>query len=168
MTVGGSGNLCVKLESYCGQSTAECIAASACDADVDMIVEGCTSVCNTAADCPQRAAPLTDWTCEGGICKRPSDVFGPLPGGSSPVEYYCDQFQNVINLCNDGLTIDFTNFTVPSPPFVDCFASQTTTGNASGSTRGSSPRSCRGIPRSGHTQVLQSMFDYASISIIYA
>ncbi len=133
MAVGGSGNLCVKLESYCGVSTAECIAPSACDADLDLIVEGCTSVCNTAADCPQRAAPLADWTCEGGICKRPSDVFGPLPGGSNPVEYYCDQFQNVINLCNDGLTIDFTNFTVPSPPFVDCFASQTTTGNASGS-----------------------------------
>ena len=132
MPVGGSGNLCVKLEAYCGVSTAECIGPSACDADVDMIVEGCTSACTTAADCPQRAAPLPDWTCEGGICKRPGDVYGPLPGGSSPVEYYCDASQNVINLCNDGLTIDFTNFTVPSPPAVDCFAPQTTTGGATG------------------------------------
>ena len=130
MAVGSPAqNVCVKLEAYCGVDPSVCIAPSACDADLDLIVEGCTSVCSTAADCPQRAAPLGDWTCEAGICKRPADVFGPLPGGYTPPEYYCDQFGSPINLCNDGLTVDFNNFTTPSPPAVDCGAPQTTPGS---------------------------------------
>jgi hypothetical protein len=123
-------NVCVKDEAPCGPGdTSACIAAAACDTSASLVVDGCTSTCNTAADCPQRAAPLAPWTCDaGGICRRPADVYGPLPNGSAPAQYACNASSVVVNVCNDAQHIDFTQFTVPAPPAVSCSATTTTAG----------------------------------------
>ncbi len=114
-------NICVKAEAYCGQGSpaSVCIAPAACDTSTtQLLVSSCTLACNSAADCPQRAAGLAPWTCNG-ICQRPGDVYGPLEGGA-PAEYYCNASNQVINLCNDAQHIDFTQFTIPNPPQVNC------------------------------------------------
>lgn len=80
MLVGGQ-NVCVKAEAPCSAvDSSACIAPAACDESPTLVVGGCTLACNSAADCPQRAAGLAPWTCNG-LCRRPSDVFGPLAGG---------------------------------------------------------------------------------------
>ena len=57
------------------------------------------------------------WTCDGGgICRRPGDVYGPLPGGYTPTEWHCDASQNPAVLCNDAQHMNFTQFTVPAAP----------------------------------------------------
>jgi hypothetical protein len=120
--------VCVKVEADCASNTNACIAMSACD--MTTLVSSCTSVCTTAADCPQRAVPLAPWTCDtGGICRRPADVYGPIGQGVG-AEYACSG-QNVVNVCNDAQHIDFTQFTIPTPPTVNC-SMQTTTAGVSG------------------------------------
>jgi hypothetical protein len=123
--------VCVKAEAPCDSTnTSACIAMSACDLTTQMVVGGCTLACSSAADCPQRAAPLTPWTCDGGgICRRPADVFGPLDE-QSDAEYACNASSVVVNVCNDAQHIDFTQFTIPSPPTVTCGATMTTPGVA--------------------------------------
>jgi len=120
--------VCVKAEAYCNaQQTTDCIAPAACDETTKMIIGGCTLACNTAADCPRRAAGLPAWTCNG-LCRRPSDVSGSLPGGYTPAQYACNAFNQVINLCNDGLHINFDTFTIPPNPSVNCNSLNTTDG----------------------------------------
>jgi hypothetical protein len=53
---------------------------------------------------------------------------GSLPGGYSPVEYFCDANLNPVALCNDAQHIDFDQFVVPAPPAVNCNATTTTPG----------------------------------------
>jgi hypothetical protein len=128
-------DVCAKLEAPCdGSTNAACVVQAACDTtDPDLIIWGCTAVCDTAADCPQRALPLSPWTCDG-LCRRPPDVYGPLPGGSSPTEWHCDASQNGVNLCGDAQHIDFVGFTIPQPPSpIDCGSQFTTTGAANDS-----------------------------------
>jgi hypothetical protein len=129
----GVGNpsvrVCVKAAAYCasGDATA-CIAPSACDLSGNLIVGGCTLACSSASDCPQRAAPLAPWSCDG-LCRRPADVVGSLPGGYSPVEYFCDGSGQPVALCNDAQHMNFDQFTVPNPPAVNCNSNQTTLGS---------------------------------------
>jgi hypothetical protein len=128
-----STDVCVKVEAMCTDTDAsECVVSSACDTSPSLILGGCTQACDTAADCPQRAAGLAAWTCDG-LCRRPADVYGSLPGGWTPVEYHCDAGLNTVNLCNDAQHIDFDGFTIPAPPNADCFSSLTTTGSANDS-----------------------------------
>jgi hypothetical protein len=128
MMVAGQ-SVCVKAEAYCGADPNVCVVPAACDSSTtQLIVSSCTLACSSAADCPQRAAPLAPWTCNG-TCQRPADVYGPLEGGQ-PAEYACNAAQNVVNVCNDGQHIDFTQFTIPNPPAVNCAAQMTTQGVA--------------------------------------
>ena len=121
-------NVCVKAAAYCDSGNAgDCVVPAACDLSPNMIIGGCTLVCDSASDCPRRAAPLAGWTCDG-LCRRPSDIYGSLPGGYTPVEYHCDAALQPVALCNDGQHIDFDKFVVPSPPPVDCGSNQTTPG----------------------------------------
>lgn len=122
-------SVCVKAEAPCSaQDPSACIAPSACDEALPLIVSGCTLVCNSAADCPQRAAGLSPWTCLGGLCKRPPDVYGPLEGGATPAQYACDANSQPVNVCNDGQHIDFATFSIPNPPVVNCNSPMTTSG----------------------------------------
>jgi hypothetical protein len=127
----GSNNVrvCVKAEAPCSTADASaCIAPSACDVSLTLVVGGCTLTCSSASDCPQRAETLTPWTCDGGgICRRPPDVYGPLPTGVE-AQYACDAAQAVVNVCNDGLHIDLASGNVPAPPPVSCTATMTTYG----------------------------------------
>jgi hypothetical protein len=134
MTVSGQ-NVCVKAEAPCAMGdTAACIAPAACDTSAQMVVGGCTTVCNSAADCPQRAAGLSPWTCDaGGICRRPSDVYGPLQNGATPAQYACDAAGTTVNVCNDDQHIDYTAFDIPPDPVVSCTATTTTAGIATDS-----------------------------------
>jgi len=121
-------NVCVKAEALCDQgNTASCIVPSACDLSPSLILGGCTLACNTAADCPQRAIPLAPWSCDG-LCRRPADVYGPLPGGYQPTEWHCDPYSNPVVLCNDAQHIDFVGFTIPATPNVNCQSTMTTQG----------------------------------------
>lgn len=122
-----SGNkVCVKTSADCAENNAQC--AGQCDSS--LIVSSCTMPCASAADCPQRALALPSWTCDG-QCRRPGDVFGPLPGGYEPAQWVCNLDSSVVNVCGDGLHIDFDNFSQPAPPAVNC-ASPTTTDGAPG------------------------------------
>lgn len=104
--------ICVRAEQFCGNSTCTSLLC-----DQSGLVDSCTLSCSSANDCPQRALPLTAWSCNG-TCKRPSDVFGPLAQGD-PAEYACSGNTKVV-LCNDSLHIDFNQFTVPNPPNYSC------------------------------------------------
>lgn len=122
--------VCAKAAAACDSSDpSACIAPAACDEGLANIVSGCTLACNTAADCPVRAAGLPAWTCDG-LCRRPADVYGPLAGGER-ASYACNASQTVVSVCNDGQHMDFSAFTVPSPPVVDCMATMTTDGPVS-------------------------------------
>lgn len=122
--------VCIKAEAYCDAgNTAACVVPAACDT-TSLIVGACTLGCNTGADCPQRASLLEPWSCNGGLCERPSDVFGPLPGGSTPTQWHCDQNGNPVNLCNDAQHMDFQAFSIPSPPAVNCASPVTFDGAA--------------------------------------
>jgi len=119
--------VCIKLEADCAADTSQCVVPAACDNSASLVVSSCTIACNTAADCPQRAAGLPAWTCDG-LCRRPSDVYGPLPGGYAPAQWACNASANVVNVCNDGLHIDFASFTQPNAPSVSCASPSTTDG----------------------------------------
>jgi hypothetical protein len=94
----------------------------------------CTTKCSSAADCPQRAAGLASWTCDTtGICRRPADVYGPLPTDFTPAQYACNAKGATVNVCNDAQHIDFTVFDIPTPPAVSCSAKTTTSGTATDS-----------------------------------
>ncbi|MSP25853.1 MAG: hypothetical protein EXR75_11975 [Myxococcales bacterium] len=122
--------VCVKAAAYCeGGSAADCIAPAACDLSPNLIIGGCTLSCDSASDCPRRAAPLPAWSCDG-LCRRPAGVYGSLPGGYTPVEYHCDANLQPVALCNDAQHIDFDKFIVPQLPAVDCNSNQTTPGIA--------------------------------------
>jgi hypothetical protein len=120
-------DVCVQANAECSSDAARCIVSSACDAS--LLVSGCTLACDTAADCPVRAAGMAPWTCDG-LCRRPADVWGPLPGGWQPSEWYCDGASQPVNLCGDGLHVDFDAFTIPAAPAVDCGAATSTPGVA--------------------------------------
>lgn len=124
----GGQKVCAKAEAYCdsGDSSA-CVVPAACDLSPNMILGGCTTVCNTAADCPRRANGFAPWTCDG-ICRRPGDVYGPLGNGYKPAQYYCNASSQVVNLCNDAQHIDFDAFTIPPNPPVNCTSGVTTDG----------------------------------------
>lgn len=108
-----SQKVCVKAEQYCGGG--QTCTSLLCD--TGMLVSSCTLSCSSAADCPQRALPLTPWTCSG-TCKRPADVVGPLAQGE-PAEYACNG-NTKVNLCNDAQHIDFDAFTIPNMPAYSC------------------------------------------------
>lgn len=109
--------VCVKAEAYCNTGdTAACLGSSFCDTTQQMIVPGCTTSCTTAAECPQRALALPQWTCDGLLCRRPNDIQGSLEGGYLPAPYYCDNSNQAINMCGDGLHMNFNDFSIPSPP----------------------------------------------------
>jgi len=127
-----SVSVCVKAEVPCDTDTSGCIAAAACDTSATLVVASCTLACTTASDCPQRAAGFDAWTCDG-LCRRPPDVYGPLPQGSTPAQYACDGSGTVVNLCNDAQHIDFVAFDIPGPPAVSCSATTTTAGIATDS-----------------------------------
>lgn len=127
MAVAGQ-RVCVQAEAYCGGG--QLCAGALCD-DVNLIAAGCTLPCSSGADCPLRAPGLPVWTCSGGICYRPADVFGPLPSGAA-AEYACDLATGAaVNLCNDGLTINGG-----APPAVDC------SGGATSATPGAPGEKC--------------------------
>ncbi len=109
--------VCIKASAACDVNTNDCIVPAACD--TTMLVSSCTLACSTAADCPRRSVELTPWTCNG-ICKRPPDIFGPLAGGTFPAQWACDPLDNVVNICGDGLHVDFGNATIPAPPSFSC------------------------------------------------
>jgi hypothetical protein len=128
MAVGGQ-SVCVKAEAPCSaQDASECIVPAACDESASLIVSGCTTVCSSASDCPRRATGFPTWSCQSGICKRPSDVLGPLEGGYAPAQYACNAQGQPVNLCNDNQHINFGAFTIPAPPFVNCSSPVTTDG----------------------------------------
>jgi hypothetical protein len=121
-------NVCARVAAPCDSNGSACIAPAACDASFGLLVASCTAACSTAADCPQRAPGLPPWTCDG-LCRRPSDVLGPLPGGSTPTQYACNSGGAPVNLCNDGQHIDFQAFDIPKPPAVNCSSPVTTSGS---------------------------------------
>lgn len=121
----GNTKVCVRLAADCAADTSQCMSAQACD--TSLVVSSCTMPCSSSADCPQRAAGLPAWTCDG-FCRRPPDVYGPLPGGTEPAQWACNFQSQVVNVCNDGLHIDFDAFTQPPAPAVSCAASSTTDG----------------------------------------
>jgi hypothetical protein len=128
MAVGGQ-NVCVKAEAPCSaQDASACIVPAACDESPSLIVGGCTLVCASASDCPRRAAGLPSWSCQSGVCRRPSDVLGPLEGGYAPAQYACNAQGQPVNLCNDNQHINFSAFTIPGPPAVNCASPTTTDG----------------------------------------
>lgn len=120
--------VCVKAEAPCSSADTSLCAIDYCDESPEMYVGGCTLPCNTASDCPQRASVLEPWVCSGGGCFRPSDVFGPLEGGSTPAQYVNDCQGQVVNVCNDGFHIDYNAFSFPNPPAAACGATTTTSG----------------------------------------
>jgi hypothetical protein len=130
--------VCVKAEALCDSSdTSACVGPAFCDSTAQMLVSGCTTECASASDCPQRAAGLSPWTCDlasGGLCRRPPDVYGPLPNGFTPAQYTCNLASEEVNVCNDSLHLDFTAGTSPAPPAgVVCGAAMTTPGSATDS-----------------------------------
>jgi hypothetical protein len=108
--------VCVRAEQYCGQGGMTCTSLLC---DQSGLVDSCTLSCGSASDCPQRALPLAGWTCAGNVCKRPADVWGPL-GQAEPAEYACSPQNAKVNLCNDTLHIDFSQFTIPNAPAYNC------------------------------------------------
>ncbi|MFO0556060.1 MAG: hypothetical protein U0271_47215 [Polyangiaceae bacterium] len=122
-------NVCVRASADCAADTSQCVAPAACDTSATLVVSSCTLACSSALDCPQRALGLTPWSCDaGGICRRPADVYGPLPGGFEPAQWACNAASQVVNVCNDGLHIDFDTFTQPAAPAVNCNSPTTTDG----------------------------------------
>jgi hypothetical protein len=121
-------SVCVKAEAPCSpQDASACVAPSACDTSPTLIVGGCTTTCSSAADCPRRANGLPPWSCDG-LCRRPSDVLGPIEGGAKPAQYACNAQSQPANLCNDNQHIDFDAFSIPNPPAVNCNSPTTTDG----------------------------------------
>lgn len=119
MAVSGQ-RVCIKAEAEADQCSPvgpnkKCIVPAACDDTI--LVSSCTLACDSAADCPQRAAGLAPWNCDG-LCRRPDDVTGPLPGGTA-AEYACLGNQ-VVNLCNDAQHMNFATFSLPNPPQLQC------------------------------------------------
>ncbi len=123
----GNTDVCVRLAADCAANASQCVDPSACDSSPNLVVSSCTMFCGAASDCPQRALPLPAWTCDG-LCRRPGDVYGPLPGGFAPAQWACNAASQVVNVCGDGLHIDFASFSQPSPPAVSCASPVTTDG----------------------------------------
>jgi hypothetical protein len=124
----GGTSVCAKLEVPCtDQDASACIAPTLCDSK-NQVISGCTATCNTAADCPQRAAGFPPWTCDGTVCRRPSDVFGSFGGNVTPAQYACNASNQPVSLCNDAQHINYDTFTIPNPPPVDCQDQFTTSG----------------------------------------
>jgi len=119
--------MCVKVAVYCGDDASVC-AGGAGYCDGSMWISSCTIPCSTANDCPQRATALGDtWKCTNGFCRRPGDVYGPIPG-DEPTEYLCIGANQVRNVCHDGINTDLDAWYTPNPPYVSCSADRTTQG----------------------------------------
>jgi len=117
MAAGLPQKVCIKYETACGADIADC-RPGVCD--TTLVLPGCTGSCDSAADCPKRAAGLPAWTCDAsGICRRPPDVFGPL-GQSMSAAYACDALGMAANLCDDGQHINLATLSVPPPPALSC------------------------------------------------
>ena len=56
--------------------------------------------------------------------------FGCQVSDLGPAQWACNLSSTVVNVCNDGQHIDFQNFTIPSPPSVNCSSPVTTDGLA--------------------------------------
>jgi type II secretory pathway pseudopilin PulG len=125
--------VCVRAEAPCDAADTSLCAIDYCDLSAGMLVGGCTLPCSSASDCPQRASVLEPWTCSGGGCFRPSDVFGPVEGGATPAQYVNDCQGTVQNVCNDNFHIDFNAFSFPNPPAAQCGAATATPGIATDS-----------------------------------
>lgn len=133
MNVAGQ-KVCAKTNIYCGEGGAsQCIAQDAClpggpSAGQSMVADSCTVVCTSSLDCPQRAQGLDPWLCQGGLCKRPKDIFGPQAGGET-AEYVCAESPpNTIlsaSLCGDSFRWDrfAGRLSEQPPPFSgqDCY-----------------------------------------------
>ena len=130
--------VCVKAEAPCSATnTSACIAATACDTSSSLVVSGCTLACSTGSDCPQRAAAFAPWICDAtGICRRPPDVYGPLPNGARPAQYACDGSGQVVNVCNDAQHIDYEALDVPPAPALSCPSTMTRLGHRDRLVRG--------------------------------
>ena len=129
MPIGGQ-RVCIKAEAEADScqplgANKKCVVPAACDDTI--LVVSCTLACDTAADCPRRAKGLSPWTCDG-LCRRPQDVVGPLPGGA-PAEYACYGGQ-VVSLCNDAQHMNFATFSLPSPPPIQCPVNVSVPGSA--------------------------------------
>jgi len=105
----GGTRVCLRLDKDCGVGS-DC-AGQICD-NQTLIVNGCTMQCSSAYDCPQRPSNLPMWSCEGGVCFRPGDVFGPA-SKTEITSWACNAQGTPVNVCNDGLTFD-------SPPTLTC------------------------------------------------
>lgn len=77
----GGTFVCVNIEHSCS-------SASQCETGICLSVQGCTSSCRTAADCPRRFSFLPQYTCavafgsSGPICVPPADIAGGDPIGA--------------------------------------------------------------------------------------
>lgn len=124
MALGGE-KVCAKVNIYCGEDVPNrCITPAACiPADhssspgPNMVAASCSIACDSHADCPQRAPGLEPWICQG-VCKRPSDLYGPQPGGET-AEYVCSDSFDPVSLCGDSLRWDFSSGgpSGTAPPF---------------------------------------------------
>ncbi len=100
LPIGGT-RVCVRLDVPCANEY-DC-AGLACDPS--LIVSGCSMSCTSSLDCPQRPSHLPKWSCSGGYCYRPGDVFGPASKDMT-TSWACNGQGLPVNVCADGLTFD--------------------------------------------------------------
>lgn len=95
----GGMHVCVDIEKPCA-------GASDCLTGLCLSVQGCTSTCRTAADCPRRFPGLPAYSCEvafgssSPICVPPDDVVGNQAHGD-----VCE-YDGSFNLCRSGVCND--------------------------------------------------------------
>lgn len=99
-TRAGGMKICAEIEKPCTATGTECVTGL-CDPTL-----GCTSTCDSAADCPRRgtAFGVTPYTCEfnagagGNVCIPPIDIMGADRMGT-----FCNP---AVNSCRSGLCAD--------------------------------------------------------------
>jgi hypothetical protein len=110
----GGTRVCLRLDVDCAQAT-DC-AGQVCD-NQNLVVSGCTIPCTSAQDCPQRGGNLPPWSCSGGFCIRPGDIFGPV-SKDQVTQWACNGNGVASNMCADGITLD-------AAPSLTCSETQT-------------------------------------------